>query len=133
MEGPTIRLVPISSVPELSAEQRAEILDTLFEKSTQLHTLSVSVLHDKTFASYADIVAYIREQLLRLHQSNLESDTKWLEAILSAHPRLGEKKVDSAMSKQEQAGLKDENAAETEKLMSLNKQYEDKFPGLRYV
>lgn len=129
----SIRLMPISSVPSLSTEQRAELLDTLFEKCTQLHTLSVSDLHNESFTSYADLINYVRNQLVELNQSDLESDAKWLEAILSAHPRLGEKKVDSAMSRQEQAGLKDEKVEETEKLMELNKKYEEKFPGLRYV
>lgn len=62
--------------------------------------------------------------------------------MLSSHPRLGEKKVDSAMSRMEQAAMlkasggnvEDEaKIKEAETLKELNRKYEEAFPGLRYV
>ncbi|EXJ55703.1 hypothetical protein A1O7_08632 [Cladophialophora yegresii CBS 114405] len=127
-------LPPISTLPSLDTEERARVLDLLFEPCTQLHTLSVSLLHEHGFSSYSDLIDAVGKQLENLHRSDLESDRKWLEAILSAHPRLGEKKVDSEQSRKEQAQLNQGGAAdEAEKLAELNRKYEDKFPGLRYV
>ncbi|OCT44931.1 OHCU decarboxylase [Cladophialophora carrionii] len=126
-------LPPISTLPLLDTEERARILDLLFEPCTQLHTLSVSLLHEQKFSSYSDLVDAVGQKLQDLRQSDLESDRKWLEAILSAHPRLGEKKVESEQSRQEQAQLNQGGSDEADKLADLNAKYEDKFPGLRYV
>lgn len=131
----------ISSIPSLSALERASILDTLFEPCTQLHTLSVSALHDHTFSSYNDLIAHVSAQLEGLLQSTLQSDRVWLDAILAAHPRLGETKVDSALSRKEQAGLKGEQQEESEAeaehelnaLRTLNGEYEKAFEGLKFV
>ncbi|KIW33767.1 uncharacterized protein PV07_00591 [Cladophialophora immunda] len=128
-----VSLPPTSTLPALGAEQRAQILDTLFEPCLQLHTLSVSLLREQSFSTYDTLIEAVGEQLLELHRSNLESDQEWLEAILSAHPRLGEKKVESEQSRKEQAQLNQGGADEAEKLVDMNRKYEDKFPGLRYV
>ncbi|KAK3680021.1 hypothetical protein LTR78_000398 [Recurvomyces mirabilis] len=125
-------LPSIDSVPSLSTEVRAQILDLLFEPSTQLHTLSVPLLHEKTFSSYNDLIAAVGVQLTELSESVSSSDTKWLEDILGSHPRLGAKKVESAQSQAEQAQLQG-SAAEAEQLLHLNHDYEAKYPGLRYV
>lgn len=58
---------------------------------------------------------------------------KKLHGILGSHPRLGAKKVESAQSQAEQAQLNQGGAEEAEKLKALNDEYEQKFPGLRYV
>jgi 2-oxo-4-hydroxy-4-carboxy--5-ureidoimidazoline (OHCU) decarboxylase len=126
-------LPPISTLPSLDTEERARVLDLLFEPCTQLHTLSVSLLQEQNFSSYSDLIDAVGNQLRALHQSNLESDHKWIEAILSAHPRLGEKKVDSEQSRKEQAQLNQGGADQAVRLAELNQEYEDKFPGLRYV
>lgn len=127
-------LPSISTLSSLSAEDRAQILDTLFEPCLQLHTLSVSLLREETFTSYAGLIDAVGKQLSMLGESNLESDSKWLDAILSAHPRLGEKKaVVSEQSRKEQAQLNQGGSEEAEKLAEMNRLYEDKFPGLRYV
>jgi 2-oxo-4-hydroxy-4-carboxy--5-ureidoimidazoline (OHCU) decarboxylase len=126
-------LKSITDLPSLDTEQRAQVLDTLFEPCTQLHTLSVSLLHEQKFSSYSDLIDAVGAQLRALQQSNLESDHKWLEAILSAHPRLGEKKVDSEQSRKEQAQLNQGGATEAEQLAQLNRKYEERFPGLIYV
>jgi hypothetical protein len=127
------RLPPISSIPTLTTAERAAILDTLFEPCTALHTLCVEVLHDVAFASYEALVERIGGQLTELQHSISTSDTEWLDKILAAHPRLGEKKVDSAQSRGEQAGLNTGAEEEAEQLRELNTEYEEKFPGLRYV
>lgn len=128
-------LPSISSVPSLSTERRAHILDTLFEPCTQLHTLSVATLHDNIYPDYASLISAIGNQLTALLNSSSTSDSEWLDAILSAHPRLGEKKVDSELSQKEQAQLQQSvgEEEEVESLTRLNHDYEEKFPGLRYV
>lgn len=125
-------LPEISTLPSLETNARAQVLDLLFEHCQQLHTLSVESLLENTFDSYDALIQYVGRQLQALYKSNLESDQKWLNDILAAHPRLGEKKVDSAQSRAEQAQLQG-GAGEGEKLAALNKAYEEKFPGLRYV
>lgn len=120
-------------IRNLDTERRARILDALFEPCTQLHTLSVESLKENTFTSYSELIGYIGKQLLRLYNSDLESDQKWLTEILVAHPRLGEKNVDSEQSRKEQAQLNQGDPGEREKLAALNKAYEERFPGLRYV
>lgn len=128
-------LPAINTVPTLPTDSRAKILDTLFEPCTQLHTLSVGFLQENTFDSYSGLIAGVGSQLSALFQSTSTSDTEWLDAILSAHPRLGEKKVDnlSEASRIEQARLQGGAAEEGERLRALNEEYERTFPGLRYV
>lgn len=126
------KLPSVSTVPTLSAEQRAQILDLLFEPSTQLHTLSVPLLHEKEFQSYSELISAVGVQLTELSESASTSDTQWLESILGSHPRLGAKKVESAQSQAEQAQLQG-SGEEAEMLRSLNEEYETTFPGLRYV
>ncbi|KIV87531.1 hypothetical protein PV11_03070 [Exophiala sideris] len=126
-------LPPISTLPSLDTEERAKVLDLLFEPCQQLHTLSVSLLREKTFSSYDELIDAVGKQLFDLYESNLESDTKWLDAILSAHPRLGEKKVDSEQSRNEQAQLNQGGSEEAQLLADMNRKYEETFPGLRYV
>ncbi|KAK3048754.1 hypothetical protein LTR09_009866 [Extremus antarcticus] len=131
MSGNT-KLPPIEGVPSLPTSERAAILDQLFEPSTQLHTLSVPLLHEKTFESYNDLIAAIGVQLTDLSESASTSDTEWLQSILGSHPRLGAKKVDSEQSQAEQAQLQG-NGEEAEQLRKLNEEYERVFSGLKYV
>lgn len=128
-------LPPANTIASLPTEARARILDTLFEPCTQLHTLSVSLLHETAFESYPALVAAVGVQLTDLFNSPSTSDTEWLDAILSAHPRLGEKKVEnlSAASRAEQAKLQGGAVEEGERLRKLNEDYERAFPRLRYV
>ncbi|KEQ64037.1 uncharacterized protein M437DRAFT_74595 [Aureobasidium melanogenum CBS 110374] len=126
-------LPPISSLPSLAAEERASVLDLLFEPSVRLHTLSVELLGNQTFTSYNDLIAAVGVQLTELSESSSASDTKWLESILGSHPRLGAKKVESAQSQAEQAQLNTGGEEEAQKLRELNEKYEKTYPGLRYV
>lgn len=125
-------LPSIDVLPSLSAEERAGVLDLLFEPCTALHTLCVELLGNTTFTTYDDLIASVGVQLTELSDSSSSSDTKWLDTILGAHPRLGAKKVDSAQSQAEQAQLKG-SEEETQKLKDLNEEYEKTYPGLRYV
>lgn len=91
------------------------------------------MLRSATFPSYDILITAVNAQLAALAKSTDESDVKKLSEILCSHPRLGEKKVDSEQSRKEQAQLQAGAEEEKEKLASLNKEYEEKFPGLRYV
>ncbi|KAI9816756.1 MAG: hypothetical protein M1827_001401 [Pycnora praestabilis] len=129
----TFSLPSIATVPSLSTMDRASILDHLFEPCVPLHTLSVGLIHEETFASYDDLIAAIAMQLTDLSESSSTSDKEWLEKILRAHPRLGEKSVDSAQSREEQAQLNAGAESEAQDLRIYNEEYERMFPGLRYV
>lgn len=97
----------------------------------------------RTFDSYDDLIIAIGLQLTELAESKSTSDTEWLDTILGAHPRLGEKKVESKLSRMEQAAMvkasggddrsEEEIKAEQETLKGLNEEYEKTFPGMRYV
>lgn len=126
-------LPPISSVPKLSTSERAAVLDMLFEPCTQIHTLAVAYLQSEVFPSYDDMIASIGVLLTELAESDLATDTEWLDKILGAHPRLGEKKVDSVQSRAEQAQLNAGGSAQDSELVALNHEYESVFSGLRYV
>ena len=126
-------LPPISDLPNLPAQDRAAILDYLFEPCVPLHNLSLELLRERSFADYDDLVSSIGIQLSDLAESTSTSDTQWLHDILAAHPRLGEKKVDSAQSSAEQAHLRAAEDNEATGLADLNTLYEQSFPGLRYV
>ncbi len=128
-----LQLPPISALPDLSTLKRIAVLDALFEPCTALHTLSLDLLHTENFKSYFDLISGIGAQLIALSESLLTSDTEWLDKILGAHPRLGEKKVESAQSQAEQAQLKTGGEEEAASLRALNAEYEKVFPGLRYV
>jgi len=129
----TSSLSPIESVSTLSTIERVGILDSLFEPCTALHTLSLDLLHTSTFSSYNDLIAIVGVQLTDLSESPSTSDTEWLDVILGAHPRLGEKKVESEQSQKEQAQLNTGGEEEASKMKELNEEYERTFPGLRYV
>ena len=127
------KLPETSAVPSLPTDQVVAILDHLFEPCASLHTLSADLLEKETFASYDNLVDGIHGQLQTLAESPSHQDAQMLESILSAHPRLGEKKIDSAQSQGEQAQLAATKGEEEDKLERKNAAYEDTFPGLRYV
>ncbi|KAK9488620.1 Oxo-4-hydroxy-4-carboxy-5-ureidoimidazoline decarboxylase [Lipomyces starkeyi] len=122
-------LPPPSAFPSLSKEDRITIITHLFERSPALESLILSVFVSVT--SYGKLVAYSRALLLKLSSESQKDPRKRevLMEILAAHPRLGARKIDSAHSVAEQASLQ----GEAEALAVLNKEYEEKFPGLRYV
>lgn len=127
------QLPQIEDVPALATRERAAVLDALFEPCEALHTLSLDLLYTSKFESYNDLIASVGVQLTELSESASTTDTEWLDKILGAHPRLGEKKVESAQSQAEQAQLNTGGEAESKKLRGLNVDYEKAFPGLKYV
>ena len=127
------KLPPISTVPALPTSELIAILDLLFEPCGALHTLSINLLREQKFTSYDDLITGIGMQLSDLAESSSTSDTQWLEKILGAHPRLGEKKIDSAQSQTEQVQLASGHESGQDKLSEMNALYEQTFPGLRYV
>lgn len=122
----------LSSLPESAI---TAILDLLFEPSADLHALALPTLRSITFTTYPELIDTIRDQLLAISES-VHSDPEACQPLLSvlgSHPRLGEKKVESAQSAAEQAQLNKGPKGEAERLAALNTEYEAKFPGLRYV
>ncbi|KAH8167413.1 hypothetical protein CIB48_g805 [Xylaria polymorpha] len=91
------------------------------------------------FASYAEMIQHIGLLLRQLATSPASPSSRdKLHSILGSHPRLGAKKVDSAQSRVEQAQLNNNTASssgvgEADRLADLNREYEERFPGLRYV
>ena len=73
-----------------------------------------------------------------LSAANSPTDKAVLVGILGSHPRLGRPKVAqsehiSELSKKEQAQLNTGAEELAERLRLLNAEYEEKFPGLRFV
>lgn len=125
-------LPPIASLPHSPDPTLTHILDLLFEPSPPLHALSLPILRSTTFPSYETLIAAVNAQLSALAASDKPEDVATLSEILCSHPRLGEKKVDSEQSRKEQAQLQG-GEEEGRKLKALNEEYEEAFPGLRYV
>ena len=131
--GSTMSSLPdVTSVPSLSTAERATVLDLLFEPCTQLHDISVGLLQDNTFEDYNGLITAVGVQMSRLLASSDALDRERLDEILSAHPRLGEKKT-GAQSSAEQAQLHTGGEEQVAKLAQCNQDYEKAFPGLRYV
>jgi 2-oxo-4-hydroxy-4-carboxy--5-ureidoimidazoline (OHCU) decarboxylase len=144
-------------LPDLPDTELKTLLNTLFEPSSDLQTLALPTLRAIAFDSYAQMIDTIRDQLLTIAAEVIASGSEEddeaskqaripLHKILGAHPRLGEKKVESALSRLEQAQLQsadatkpaasaasEEGMSEADQLAKLNQEYEEKFPGLRYV
>lgn len=128
-------LPDVTTLASLPEPALTSVLDLLFERSDELHALALPTLLSITFTSYPELIETIRDQLLTIAKT-LHSDPlarKPLLSILGSHPRLGEKKVESAQSAAEQAQLQSGAESEAEKLAALNREYEAKYPGLRYV
>jgi hypothetical protein len=156
-------LPPITTLPGLPDPELKTLLNTLFEPSSDLHALALPTLRAIAFDSYGQMIDTIRDQLLAIATNITASATGEgadkdeaaanearvpLHKILGSHPRLGEKKVESALSRLEQAQLQGGDAtnatnaagsagsietksSEANQLAKLNQEYEEKFPGLR--
>ncbi|CAM1509790.1 Fc.00g001250.m01.CDS01 [Cosmosporella sp. VM-42] len=109
---------------------QSRVLDLLFEPSPAIHEILLPVLRTAEFSSYPELIDACHIRLLSLAAaSDTTNPDPTLLSILGSHPRLGAKKVDSEQSAAEQANLQGEG----EELEKLNEEYEEKFPGLRYV
>lgn len=122
-------LPSIGSLPKLDSQQQAEALGLLFEPCPTLIEYIQPVVA-KPHDSWRQLIEEVRtslEQLLR------DPKDERIPKIIAAHPRLGAKKVDSALSQAEQASLQAASEVEAAQLAELNAEYEKTFPGLRYV
>ncbi|KMP08967.1 hypothetical protein CIRG_08649 [Coccidioides immitis RMSCC 2394] len=147
----TFTLPDISTLPALRPSDCNQILDTLFEPSKHLHSLTESLLLQQKCISYEALIDLVRARLISLASSKAPDDRTVLLDILGSHPRLGEKapasrSAESEASKgQEERPLSEFSKAEqanlsmagqhgtAQHLSLLNREYEEKFPGLRYV
>lgn len=141
MTTPTLPPLSILTSPSTPVDTKTSTLDTLFEPSSTLHNIILPIL-STPFPTYTTLIEAIRQTLLSLSRAGdadkTSEEEKKIVSILGAHPRLGAKKVESALSRmeQERAGMKASSEGETEEekmLRELNAEYEEKFPGLRYV
>ena len=120
----------ISDLGNLSDASKSAVLDLLFEPSAEIHNTLIPVTKSRGFTSYDELIEACREAFLALAlKSTAASPDQRLLSILGSHPRLGAKKVESEQSAAEQAKL----GGESEILARLNREYEERFPGLRYV
>lgn len=128
MESPS--LPSIVDLQSLSDAEKSKTLDFLFEPSPEIHSTLIPVITEKQYGSYDDLIEAGRQKFLSIAaKSTAANPDPILLSILGSHPRLGAKKVESAQSVAEQAKL----GGESEELARLNREYEEKFPGLRYV
>ncbi|CAH6719307.1 hypothetical protein CLIB1444_02S05512 [[Candida] jaroonii] len=135
-------LPDISALGGLSYEEKAGVLDNLFEPCETLTKVLIERLFTgKSFNSYKELIETSRFELLEyLKEAENESRTSGdeirpeISKIIAAHPRLGAPKTTklSDHSSSEQKSLQG-SSEESEKLAQLNKEYESTFPGLRYV
>ena len=163
-------LPPFESLQTAGNDTLKSVLDLLFEPSPTLHDLSIPRIRDELPShtpsvsaptlTYDALIRNVGSLLYSLVEQSSSSPPSraTLHAILGSHPRLGEKKVDSAQSRAEQAQLnasshsasaaadgsvpldeeaqrrrQEEEEAEKQLLADLNAEYEARFPGLRYV
>ncbi|PLB46305.1 hypothetical protein P170DRAFT_479216 [Aspergillus steynii IBT 23096] len=131
-------LPPSHTLPSLSQPDQFRVLDTLFESSADLHALMAPVLASEAFASYAHLVDAVGTRLSALATTHSPADRTVLLGILGSHPRLGrpptvEAEALSELSRQEQAQLNAGAQDLAEQLARLNAEYEQTFPGLRFV
>lgn len=147
---PPPSLPPIATLAGAPIKTQMAALDTLFEPSTELHTLVLPALRARhrpggkeegatapaPFGTYGDLIRHVGGQLAALADSPSPEARRKLHGILGSHPRLGAAKVASAQSRAEQAQLQASSAAaeeEARRLADLNTEYETRFPGLRFV
>ncbi|KAL4723854.1 hypothetical protein ACLX1H_009499 [Fusarium chlamydosporum] len=123
-------LPPPKELRVADESEQIKTLDLLFEPSPAIHSTLIPVLKESEYTSYPELIDGCKSRLVALASSSSSSNPdKTLLSILGSHPRLGAKKVESAQSAAEQANLQGQG----EELARLNQEYEERFPGLRYV
>ncbi|CAF3438064.1 unnamed protein product [Fusarium graminearum] len=123
-------LLPPKELRIANETEQIKTLDLLFEPSPAIHSTLIPVLRESEYTSYPELIDACRSRLVSLASSSSPTNPDaTLLSILGSHPRLGAKKVESAQSAAEQANLQGQG----EELAKLNQEYEEKFPGLRYV
>ena len=125
----TTSLVVISQLE--GDDQIKHAISMLFEPSEDLLPIATGTLAGSS--TYHDWCEKIREKLKQNLSQTEKGDgvaQKLLVNIISAHPRLGAKKVESSQSQTEQRQLRDEKTVIA--LSELNSAYEAKF-GIKFV
>lgn len=134
----TFILPESKELPNLSVAEQTKVLDNLFEPCPTLTSILIDSVMSQSYKSYGELIETCRTQLLAyLKDAETEAVTTGnirleISKIISAHPRLGAAKKLSDHSSNEQKSLQG-SQEEAEKLIELNRQYEERFPGLRYV
>lgn len=114
---------------KLARPEQEKLLSLLFEHSQVFNDYVLPVCQEPA-ESWPQLIEHIRTHL---HALLATPQDERIPGIIAAHPRLGAKKVDSALSQAEQASLKAASELEAQQLAALNAEYERQFPGLRYV
>lgn len=129
------KLPPILDFHTCTDLVQTDVLDTLFEPSPAIHATLLPVIRTAEYSSWPDLIDACQIRLLSLATSTpTSSPDPTLLSVLGSHPRLGEKKIESAHSAAEQANIqKGASDAQEAELARLNREYEEAFPGLRYV
>ena len=129
------KLPPVQELHTSSDDVQLEVLDALFEPSPAIHETLLPIIKTGAYTSWPHLIDSCHIQLRSLVSSGSSSSIDpSLLSVLGSHPRLGEKKIESQHSVAEQANLqKNSTTAQEEQLAQLNRQYEDTFPGLRFV
>lgn len=133
--APVTKLPPILEFHTFPDLDQTDVLDALFEPSPAIHAKLIPVVRTAEYSTWPELIDACHIRLLALATStSTSSPDPTLLSILGSHPRLGEKKIESAHSAAEQANIqRDTNEAQAEELARLNRLYEETFPGLRYV
>src|SRR6266540_1045513 len=127
-------LSEVQSSPSGSQSPLGEALDILFEHSPILLTKLEPQLHTLLKSSPP------LESYTQLIDAALEEIGKWdisaQAEFIAGHPRIGESKNLSKLSTSEQGAQANQVATPSEilaRLAHLNRLYEVKYPGLRYI
>lgn len=133
--APVTKLPPILEFHTFPDLEQTDVLDALFEPSPAIHAKLIPVVRTAEYSTWPELIDACHIRLLALATStSTSSPDPTLLSILGSHPRLGEKKIESAHSAAEQANIqRDTSEAQAEELARLNRLYEETFPGLRYV
>lgn len=126
-------ILDFHSYPDL---EQTHVLDALFEPSPAIHATLLPVVRTAEYSSWPEFIDACQIGFLghATSTTSTSSPDPALLSILGSHPRLGEKKVESAQSAAEQANLqKGTDETQARELARLNQEYEETFPGLRYV
>src|SRR5699024_3470836 len=104
----------------------------------ELHTLMAPVLANQSFSSYASLIDAVGGRMSALSAPNSPKDRDILFGILGSHPRVGRAPVPHSgqlkeRNKKEKAQLNTGAEEQAERLKTLNAEYEERFPGLRFV
>lgn len=128
-------LPAITSLPTLSDAALTSTLDLLFEPSAELQALALPTMRAVSFDGYEDLISTLRDAMLLLAAEVRTDDgaRDRLHSMLGSHPRLGERAAGEGLSGAEQSGLTSPGGDEAERLAAMNREYEERFPGLRYV